>query len=33
MTYLKAGDRDRGQEMLSAALKKDPNVAKTEHGW
>ena len=33
MSYLKAGDRDLGQEMLSAALKKDPNLMKTEQGW
>jgi tetratricopeptide (TPR) repeat protein len=33
MSYLKAGDRDGGQQMLAAALKQDPNLAKTEKGW
>jgi tetratricopeptide (TPR) repeat protein len=33
MSYLKAGDRDLGQQMLATALKQDPNLAKTERGW
>ena len=33
MSYLKAGDRDRGQQMLATALKQEPNLAKTERGW
>ena len=33
MAYLKAGDRDLGVKTLEAALKKDPNLAKSEHGW
>lgn len=33
MTYLKAGDKDRGQQLLSAALKTDPNLTNTERGW
>jgi tetratricopeptide (TPR) repeat protein len=33
MTYLKTGDRTQGQELLSQALAKDPNLPKTEVGW
>jgi tetratricopeptide (TPR) repeat protein len=33
MSYLKAGDRDLGQQLLATALKQDPNLAKTERGW
>jgi len=33
MSYLKVGDRDLGQRTLKAALKQDPNLAKTEQGW
>jgi tetratricopeptide (TPR) repeat protein len=33
MSYLKAGDRNLGQQMLAAALRQDPNLAKTEQGW
>jgi tetratricopeptide (TPR) repeat protein len=33
MSYLKAGDRDLGQQMLATALKQNPNLAKTERGW
>jgi len=33
MSYIKAGDREMGQKILSAALQKDPNLAKTELGW
>ena len=32
MAYLKAGDRDLGQRMLTAALEADPKLATTE-GW
>jgi hypothetical protein len=33
MAYLKVGDMDHGQPLLAAALKKDPNLAKTEREW
>jgi tetratricopeptide (TPR) repeat protein len=33
MAYLKAGDRELGQRTIVAALKQDPNLAKTEQGW
>jgi len=33
MSYIKAGDRDLGQRTLNAALRKDPNLLKTERGW
>lgn len=33
MSYIKAGDRDLGQRTLSAALRKDPSLLKTEQGW
>jgi tetratricopeptide (TPR) repeat protein len=33
ISYLKMGDRTSGQKMVSAALAKDPNLAKTEQGW
>jgi Tfp pilus assembly protein PilF len=33
MAYLKAGDRELGQRTIGAALKQDPNLAKTEQGW
>jgi tetratricopeptide (TPR) repeat protein len=33
MCYLKLGDQDLGQRTLRTALKQDPNLAKTEHGW
>ena len=33
MCYLKSGDRDLGQKMLTAALQKDPTLTQTEHGW
>jgi tetratricopeptide (TPR) repeat protein len=33
MAYLKAGDRDQGQQQLSQALAQDPNLLKNEEGW
>jgi tetratricopeptide (TPR) repeat protein len=33
MSYLKSGDQSLGQQALLAALKQDPNLAKTEVGW
>jgi tetratricopeptide (TPR) repeat protein len=33
MCYLKSGQRELGQQILSAALAKDPNLLKTESGW
>jgi tetratricopeptide (TPR) repeat protein len=33
MSYLKSGDRELGQQMLAAALKKDPALPKKEQGW
>jgi tetratricopeptide (TPR) repeat protein len=33
MSYLKNGDHELGQQLLAAALKHDPNLAKTERGW
>lgn len=33
MCYLKSGDQELGQKTLRAALKQDPNLAKTEAGW
>ena len=32
MSYIKAGDRELGKRP-SAALQKDPSLAKTEQGW
>ncbi len=31
--YLKTGDKALGKQILDAALKKDPNLPKTEQGW
>jgi Tfp pilus assembly protein PilF len=31
--YLKTGDIVHGKQILNAALKKDPNLPKTEQGW
>jgi tetratricopeptide (TPR) repeat protein len=33
MSYLKSGDRTRGQQMLATALQEDPALPKTERGW
>ncbi|HKE25336.1 MAG TPA: tetratricopeptide repeat protein [Bryobacteraceae bacterium] len=33
MSYLKTGERDLGSKELQAALRKDPNLTKTEVGW
>jgi tetratricopeptide (TPR) repeat protein len=33
MSYLKSGDRSLGAKTLEAALRKDPNLPKTETGW
>ena len=33
MCYLKTGDKDLGNKLLSAALQKDPNLPRTEQGW
>jgi hypothetical protein len=33
MSYLKSGDRSLGAKTLEAALRKDPNLPKTESGW
>jgi tetratricopeptide (TPR) repeat protein len=33
MSYLKSGERDRGQRMLQSALQADPNLLKTEKAW
>ena len=33
MSYLKVGDQVLGQRTLTAALKRDPNLTKTEQGW
>jgi len=33
MCYMKTGDRELGQKILSTALQKDPNLVKTEQGW
>jgi predicted Zn-dependent protease len=33
MTYLKYGDRDSGGKLLERALRQDPTLPKTEHGW
>ena len=33
MSYLKVGDQSTGQKIVSEALLKDPNLAKTEQGW
>jgi tetratricopeptide (TPR) repeat protein len=33
MSYLKLGNHMVGQRLVSEALQKDPNLAKTEQGW
>jgi tetratricopeptide (TPR) repeat protein len=33
MSYLKVGDQANGQRIVAEALRKDPNLAKTEQGW
>lgn len=33
MSYLKSGESDLGSKTLNAALRKDPNLPKTEKGW
>jgi tetratricopeptide (TPR) repeat protein len=33
MAYLKAGDQQLGYSTLNAALKKEPDLLKTEQGW
>jgi uncharacterized protein HemY len=33
MCYLKAGEQDLGKRTLEAALKLDPNLAKTKNVW
>lgn len=33
MSYLKMGERAAGQKLVTEALQKDPNLAKTEQGW
>ena len=33
MSYIKLGDTRLGQEMLAAAIKKDPNLVKSEAEW
>ena len=33
VSYLKAGDRTAGQQMLASALNKDPKLVRTEMGW
>jgi hypothetical protein len=33
MSYLKLGDRANGQTIIAEALRKDPNLARTEKGW
>jgi tetratricopeptide (TPR) repeat protein len=33
VAYLKSGDRERGQALLTQALSKDPNLSKTEGTW
>jgi len=33
MSYVKVGDREMGQKLVSTALQKEPNLAKTEQGW
>jgi tetratricopeptide (TPR) repeat protein len=33
MSYMKAGDHEMGQKLLSTALQKDPNLVKSEQGW
>ena len=33
MSYLRIGDQAAGQKMVREALAKEPNLAKTEHGW
>jgi tetratricopeptide (TPR) repeat protein len=33
MAYLRAGDQELGRQTIVAALKLDPNLAKTEQGW
>jgi tetratricopeptide (TPR) repeat protein len=33
MSYTKAGDPEMGLKMMSAALEKDPNLAKSKQGW
>ena len=33
MSYIKSGDKDLGARMVEAALRKDPNLLKTETGW
>ena len=33
MSYLKSGDKDLGARMVQAALRKDPNLLRTETGW
>jgi len=33
MCYSKSGDRNLAAKTMAAALEKDPNLPKTEHGW
>jgi len=33
MSYLKSGDKSLGSKTLEAALRKDPDLLKTEKGW
>jgi Tfp pilus assembly protein PilF len=33
MSYIKAGDHQRGEAMLQLALSKDPSLPRTETGW
>jgi Tfp pilus assembly protein PilF len=33
MCYSKSGDQQLASKTLAAALKADPNLPKTEHGW
>jgi tetratricopeptide (TPR) repeat protein len=33
MSYVKVGDQANGQRIVAEALRKDPNLAKTEQGW
>jgi Tfp pilus assembly protein PilF len=33
MSYLKSGDRDKGEKILRTVLEKAPDLVKTEEGW
>jgi tetratricopeptide (TPR) repeat protein len=33
MSYVKAGDMNTGSDLITVAVKRDPNLPKTEQGW